>query len=632
MILQALANYYDRLVKAPDQDVPEPGFSVQKIHAEIVLDKDGNLVAMNDIQQEETIPPKTKKGKPKTKIVPRKVKVPFVEGRTSGVAAFFLWDNTGYVLGAQDKGKPERIVKQFEAFRNLAHEVLDDVEDEGARAVITFLDSREAGQTDAIEDFEEKFIGNNCVFRLDGEPDCFIHDHPAVRTAWLKHIDKSIERPTGVCLISGQADEPQARIHPVLKGVRGAQTSGAYIVSFNASAFMSYGKEYNDNAPVSERAAFAYTTALNHLLNAKKTEHQRMLLGDATVVFWSETPTRMESVLQMFIDPGAAAEDEGQEAHDGSVIGQLRTLLQAVRDGKEPPVTDLLGDEPDTPFYVLGLAPNASRLAVRFWLVSTVADIAERLAQHFDDLEMETQFDFESEFPGIWRLVLELAPARPNAEGRYTSKMDDVPPVYAGALARSVFTGEAYPESIVNRILGRFRSDGRVTHGRMALLAAHHRRALRKGRTLNIDSITKPSEVTVSLNPETKNVGYRLGRLFAVLEKAQQEALGNVNATIKDRFFGSAMATPATVFPRLLDLGQKHIAKAEYGHVMDRHIGEIMEGFEVADGTPPFPAHLSSDDQVMFALGYYHQRNALWRKKDKSPDAPQKTTGTEEAA
>lgn len=622
MILQALANYYDRLVKDPDQDVPEPGFSVQKIHAAIVLDREGNLVEMNDIQQEETIPPKTKKGKPKTRIVPKMVKVPYLDKRSgSGFSPYFLWDNTGYALGVDAKGNAERTQKALEAFRKHLHALGDSIDDDGMRAVLAFIDSWNPERIEEVDDWA-KFSGQNVVFQLDGELGQYIHDRPAVRQAWLDHVDSKESGVEGTCLISGKQGDI-ARLHPSIKGVRGAQTSGASLVSFNLDAFTSYGKTQSYNAPVSERAAFAYTTALNHLLNAKTADHQRMLLGDATVVFWSETPTRMESVLQMFIDPSAAGEDEDQEAHDGAVIGQLRAMLQAVRDGKEPPVATLLGDEPDTPFYVLGLAPNASRLAVRFWLVSTVADIAERLAQHFDDLAMETQFDFESEFPGIWRLVLELAPARPNAEGRYTSKMDDVPPVYAGALARSVFTGEAYPESIVNRILGRFRSDGRVTHGRMALLAAHHRRALRKGRALS--SNIQESEIKMSLNTESKNVGYRLGRLFAVLEKTQMEALGNVNATIKDRFFGSAMATPATVFPRLLDLGQKHIAKAEYGYVMDRHIAEIMEGFEVADGTPPFPAHLSSDDQVMFALGYYHQRNALWRKKE----APQEATEAE---
>jgi len=579
MILQALASYYDRLLDDTDEDVPEPGFSREKIHFELVLSPEGELRAVNNIQ----VP--AAKGK---KLVPRPLKVPEPVKRTSGVAANFLWDNTGYVLGADAKGNPDRAREQFEAFRTLAHEVGDDLDDPGMRAVLAFLDAWNPEDAAMLAHWDE-LAGQNVVFRLDGETR-YVHDSPAVSAAWLRSKGDAAAGNAGLCLISCEST-PIARLHPSIKGVRGAQSSGAALVSFNLDAFTSYGKDQNYNAPVGERAAFAYTTALNHLLAGTG---QKIQVGDATTVFWTEKPTQAEAMYAAYLD----YKDESEAAHDTVLLQRLASLVEAVRDGAPPP---LWGDEPDTPFYVLGLSPNAARLSVRFWHVSTVAEMAGRLGRHFADLTIEKAHPKNPSFPSPWQLLVEVAPQR---------KTENIPPTLGGELMRAIITDVSYPKSLTARIIARIRAEQEVTYLRAAMLKACCNRSLRLAK--------QKEDVTVALDPDSTNIGYRLGRLFAVLEKAQQDALPGINATIKDRFFGAASATPQSVFPRLIRLAQHHMAKAEYGYASDNRIAEIMEGLPATS----LPAHLDLDGQAMFALGYYHQRNALYRKKETSaPDA-----------
>lgn len=374
-------------------------------------------------------------------------------------------------------------------------------------------------------------------------------------------------------------------------------------MSFNATAFKSYNKESSYNSPLSEAVAFNYTTVLNYLL--AKTSRQRIQIGDATTVFWSEKPTKIEAFFAAAM--GGDIDENASDAHDTALIADVRNLLSILREGGGKPSWDVA---PDTPFYILGLAPNAARISVRFWHASTVEAIMRMLADHYKDLEMEPRYENEPKFPGIFRLLLETVPARKKADGRIERKADDIQPLLGGELVRAILTGGEYPHSLLSKITGRFRADGEVTYLRAALVKAHFSRRARLG---------KPSkEVSVSLDPSNTNVGYRLGRLFAVLEKAQQDALPGINATIKDRFYGAASATPASVFPRLIRMAQHHIGKADFGTLSDRRMGEILET------VPEFPRHMDLDGQAMFALGYYHQRNALWRKKsDDSSNSPE---------
>ncbi len=592
MILQALDAYYQRLADDPSENVPRQGYSREKIHFALIIGQDGTLLDVHDLRE--------RQGK---KVMPREMAVPAAAKRTVGVSPNFLWDNTGYVLGADAKGKPERARDCFLAFRELVRKAPADG-DTGIAAVLAFLDNWNPDDApQAVSTFLpwDEVAGWNVVFRLDGDMG-YVHDRPAARTAWEALRGQSADAEQGFCLVTGRLASI-ARLHPAIKGVRGAQSSGAALVSFNLDAFTSYGKEQNHNAPVSEAATFGYTTALNHLLRAGS--NRRVQIGDATTVFWSERPHVLEDLLGLFLDKGpapAAADDapdeaghaDGQTADDGGLARRVRLVLEAVREGRMPPE---LGDT-DVRFYVLGLAPNAARLSVRFFEVSTTGKIAARVGSHFRDIQTERRHPRDPEFPSMWQLLIELAPLR---------KSDNIPPTLSGALMRAILGGRPYPRSLLAAIIGRIRADHEVSYLRAALLKGYFTRAPKGDNTW---------EVGVTLDPASTDIGYRLGRLFAILEKAQQDALPGINATIRDRFYGAASATPRAVFPRLIHLAQFHISKADYGYVSDKRLGEVMEGLN------DFPAHLTMDQQGRFALGYYHQRNALWRKADTTAQAP----------
>jgi CRISPR-associated protein Csd1 len=584
MMLQALTSYYDRLVEDPGADVPEPGFSKENVHFELLLSSAGELLQVNDLR----MPPQ--KGKAP---VAKKISVPKDRGRTSAIHPYYLWDKTKYTLGAEEGRQGTQICQRhFEAFRDRQREVAGDVDDEGVRAVLAFLDQWDPERAPQLSLWRE-LAGSNVVFRLDGERQ-YVHERSAARSAWLDFFHSGSEE-RGVCLVTGE-NAPIAKLHPSIKGVRGAKPSGAYLVSFNMDAFTSYGKDQGYNAPVSQKAAFAYATALNHLL--RQDSPQKVQVGDATTVFWSERPTKMEGFFAAVM--GGQAQQASSEPHDTGVIHDLRELLTAVSKGQEPP----RWDDPETPFYILGLSGNSSRLAVRFWHVSSVGRMAQNLALHFSDLAIERRYEGDPEYPGIWRLLVETAALR---------KSDNISPVLAGEFMRSVITGGEYPASLLSQLLSRIRAENEVTTLKAALLKAV---LVRQARKRNIGT-----EVSMSLDTQATDTGYRLGRLFAVLEKAQQDAhSGSLNTTIRDRFFGAASATPRSIFPRLLSLAQHHLGKLRkenegYAIAADKRLQEVL------DGIGDIPAHLNMQQQARFALGYYHQRNALYRKKeDRQPE------------
>ena len=585
MILQALNDYYKRLAEDESSGIPLRGFSRQPVPFALEIAPDGELLQVLDLR--------VQNGK---KLVPQQLVVPEAVKRTAGVAANFIWDNTGYVLGADEKGKPERAIKAFEAFRDKVRVVCAGVEDEGVAAVLAFLDAWSPEKAVGLKHWDE-LSGQNVVFRLTGDRD-FVHERLKVCEAWLKHYYAGPPPDTGQCLVTGEQDTPIARLHADIKGVRGAQTKGASMVSFNLRAFESYGKDLLQglNAPVSEEAAFNYTTALNDLL--RRDSRQKVQIGDATTVFWTEKKTQSESLLPWAF---SQSEDQGD-------LQKLRLFLEAARDGKMP---DELKDEGKVRTFVLGLAPNAARISVRFWHVDTVAGLWGKIGQHFADLNIVKQYEKEPDFPPQWLLLKAAAKLE---------DLDNLSPLLSGALMRSILTGAAYPGALLSAVMGRIRSEQKISYARAAIIkACLVRNARLHGQT---------PEVSVSLDEQSTNVPYRLGRLFAVLEKLQQEAIPGANTTIKDRYFGSASATPRAVFPVLLRLSQHHISKIEYGRTYDKHIQDILNGVDIATGG--FPAHLSLEDQGLFALGYYHQRKDLWTSKKNAAVAPETATATTE--
>jgi len=569
--LPALIGYYQRLETDPGQSVAPYGFSREKIHFQIVLEEDGTLFALEDIRLQ------NERGKP----MPNPMTVPDGGGR-SGIALkpFFCWDNTGYVLGRDNKDNPKRAEAMFAASREFHLCMREEVgEDAGFAALCRFLEQWRPEQAESLPNWAEA-AGMNVVFRLRGQQG-YVHQGDQVKRAWLRRLDAGQDQeatPRGVSLISGQ-EEHLARLHPLISGVAGTNTTGAAIVSFNLDAFTSYGKSQSYNAPLSVHEAFQYTTALNRLLSD---DSHRVRIGDATVVFWTDRPdnTEMEEVLAALF-----AEEVPKEvsAESGKLIERLRGFLQAARQGK-------LGDQikdPEAPFYILALSPNSSRINVRFWLCGTVKQFAERLAEHAERLEIIGGREHDP--PLVIRRLM-----------RETAREDkDIAPQLAGELTRAVLAGLPYPQMLFNSIIRRVRADGVVNHRRAAILKA----CLIRNRK---------EDVPVALNRDHPDQAYQLGRLFAALEKTQEDASeGKLNSTIKDRYFGAASATPASVFPRLIRLHQYHMDKLDGGMRVNR---EKLMG-EICSHVGGFPAHLSLDKQGLFQIAYYHQRQAFFEKK-----------------
>lgn len=399
------------------------------------------------------------------------------------------------------------------------------------------------------------------------------------------------EKSQAACLVTGEHG-PVARLHPAIKGVWGAQSSGASLVSFNIDAFTSYGHEQGDNAPVSEAAAFAYTTALNHFL--ERDSGHRVQIGDASTVFWADASDAAAATDAEDIFAALLGINDVNEKVEAKKVG---AILDAIRQGR--PVADLKPGLPQgVRFHVLGLSPNAARLSVRFYIEGDFGEIATRYLTHIERTRLDPPP--KEDAPSIRRLLIETT--SPKSQKR----SENIPPNLAGEWLRAILTGAPYPLTLLSTLLMRLRAD----HDVNALRAA----VLKSVLICNFDL-----EAPVSLDPENRDSGYLLGRLFATYEYAQSQALGgNVNATIRDQYYGTASATPRAVFPLLQRKATHHLSrlrkdKPGLATNLDRKIGEI---FELAEPESMFMPTLSAQRQALFAVGYYHQRNDFYRRKD----------------
>ena len=570
MILQALTQYYEDLLARGEIDAP--GWAPAKISYALCLDEDGQLTQVVPTMEEV---PKGKKtvSQPQSKPLPAPVK------RASNIASNFLWDNSSYLLGIDQKGKPERSCECFAAAARLHHEILDGVDSPVARAILAFFDTwnvENAAEHPALAgQLDEITAGGNLLFRVN---EAYPQEDAAIREAWQRRqSDRDKDAVEMQCLVTGREDEI-AKVHPAIKGVRDAQSSGAALVSFNAPAFCSYGHEQNFNAPVGKYAAFAYTAALNHLLADKNQVQQ---IGDTTVVCWAEGA---DPVCQSL----AVAAIFGGEAPGGLTDNALRTTLRRLAHG-EP--CDELAVDPNRTFYILGLAPNAARLSVRFFLRDSFGVLMRNVNDHYERLEI---VGGRYEMLPLWALLRETV----NLNSR-----DKMPsPAMAGATARAVFSGGRYPASLLEGVMLRIRAERNITWGRAAILKAYYLKNPHKDC---------PKEVlTVSLNEESTNPAYTLGRLFRVMEEIQLASTGwNVNRSIKDSYFNSAASTPLSVFGKLFALSNYHLKKLMRDKPgLGKKLGDL-ESELAAQLTSPPPARSTQEEVVCFYLGYYHQCN-----------------------
>ncbi len=577
MILKALNDYYDAL--SARGEITPPGWSETKVSYALNIDENGVLRGVRSLK---IMSPDGKKE------LPQKMQVPEQCKKASGIISNFLCENSSYLLGIDDKDKPERSVRCFEAAKALHHEILDGVDSPEADAVLKFFDSWDpasAAEDPVVSPYLKDLVrGSWIVFVYDGE---YVHNYPKVRAAWHSYRSAGTAKAdTGICLVTGKHGAV-ARLHPAIKGIKDAQSSGASLVSFNESASESYGHVQGMNSPVTEEAAFAYGTALNHLISDKK---HLQYIADTAVVFWAEDA---EPLCQDIFSCAVFGGDTDL-INDDDIKGVISALAKGIS-------VDLNGKtiDPDNNFYVLGLAPNAARLSVRFFLCNTFGKMLSNVVAHSERLQIvKPAYISDGSLP-LWRILGETV-------NRNEKKKQASPPM-TGSVVRSILSDTAYPATLFEQTMMRIRAERSVTYGRAAILKAF----FIKNVGYNV-----PKEVLkVELNEESACLPYVLGRLFAVLESVQRNANPNITATIRDKYFNSACATPATIFPLLTKLSQSHLRKLEAGKRI--HYEKLIRSLECKINTT-LPARLSLADQGTFHLGYYHQNQKIFEKTEKS--------------
>lgn len=580
MILQALVSYYETL--AARGELPQPGWAPVKVSYVLNLDDQGDITTVVCIKEEVT------RGKKKA-LVPQTIQLPAPVKRTVGVTANFLCDNSSYILGADKKGKPKRSLECFQACKTLHETLLVSVEEPAARALLSFFEHWQPEKLTehpafAHQDMEDVLASANLIFRYRGR---YLHEIPAIRQAWQDYYNNSQDGQQFPCLVTGQM-APVAQLHPSIKGIYGAQSSGASLVSFNAPAFCSYDREQGLNAPTSQYAAFAYGAALNYLIATQNTR-----VGDVTLLFWAESgEDAYADALKQF-----SFEDEDDKYKEKDLKG----LMDSLAEGADVE-WDGTRIDPNMTFYILGISPNAARLSVRFFLRNSFGQFIRNVKAHYDRLEIvRPSFDPFDNIP-VWRMLKETV----NPNSREKKPAADM----AGDTLRAILTNTPYPATLLNGVTLRIRADREMNRTRAAILKAYYLK--------NRNPFVPEEVLTVSLNPDSNNEAYILGRMFSVLEAIQSDARKKdskkeINATIRDKYFSSASATPGVVFPTLVNLAQKHLRKLDEGKKIfyDKQLTELMSKLGET-----YPNRMNLPQQGSFQLGYYHQTQYRFTKKE----------------
>lgn len=581
MILQALVQHYENL--AGQDKVSKPGWCHAKVSYLIDLKEDGTIKEIIPLKREE------ERGKKKVWIS-ETLCVPEMVTRSSGVSANFLCDNAKYFLGIDADGTGQRVIECFQAAKARHLSILKDSESMMAKAICRYFEhwNPETAQENPVvkEHWEELNDGGNLIFGMGGH---YAQDDELIKRIWEKQQEQKEEGQVGTCLVTGQKTKI-ARIHRGIKGVPGAQSSGAALVSFNAPAFESYGKEQSYNAPVGQYAEFAYTTALNYLLNQRE---YRFPMGDSMVVFWAESGEQeYQRIFFSSLDP----QPDNQE--------QIRKVFENLKRGIWVDLEDINLDM-NQKFYILCLAPNAARLSVRFFYQNSFGNILKNIEKHYSRMEIVRPSWENRAYLGIRQMLMETVNQK--------SKDKSPVPNMAAMVLKAVLSDDRYPASLYTDTLIRIRAEqGKVTCGRAAIIKAF----------LIQNYKWKEGEYYMGLNEECKDPAYVLGRLFAVLEFVQKDAADqNINTTIRDRYFNSACTAPALIFPTLLKLKNSHIKKLERNSLRKKFeyeclVTTLMEKLDMTEETEGFPRRLSLEEQGKFMLGYYHQIQKKYEKKE----------------
>lgn len=574
MILQNLAEYYENLVL--QEKVSKSGWCQAKVSHAIELNEDGTIKAIISKKKEE------ERGKKKI-WVPVLLNVPEMVTRSSGVSSNFLCDNAKYFLGIDGEGIQKRTIECFETAKERHLMLLGGANGKMARAICLFFENWKPECADknlsVKEHWDELNEGGNLIFCMKT---LYAQDEKEIQDIWEEYLKKQKQGRQGICLVTGQRAEI-ARIHRGIKGVPGAQSSGAALVSFNAPAFESYGKEQSYNAMVGKYAEFAYTTALNYLLNQSE---YKFALGDSMIVFWAESgQEEYQDSFLSWLNPKVDNQEEMNK-----VFGNLKK-------GVWVDLEDIQLD-PEQRFYILCLAPNAARLSVRFYYQNSFGNIIKNIAKHYQRMEIVRPSWEDMRYLGIKQMLNETV----------NQKSKDKTPIpnMAAMVLSAILSDTKYPASLYTDTLIRIRAEqGKVTCGRAAIIKAF----------LIQNYKWKEGDEYMGLNEGCEESAYVLGRLFAVLETIQKDANSGINTTIRDRYFNSACATPASVFPTLIKLKNSHIKKLERESggtkiYYEKMLTELMGKIE------KFPRRLSLEEQGKFMLGYYHQVQKKYEKKE----------------
>lgn len=578
MLLQSLVKLYEAW--AEKGEIEKLGWNPVKISYGISLDEEGNV---DEIIHLKTNAPKGNKE------IPSLISLPMPVKRSVGVASNFLYDNATYVFGYDNSNKPDRAKQCFDCFRSVGNKVLENSDDEFSNVIKKFLQKdysefenlsdllTELNCTETtVDDILNK--GANLLLMPLGK---FPTDSKAICESWNSYYEHS-DAPKGVCLVTGK-DDHIAKLHPVIKGIRGAQAAGASLVSFNATAFDSYGKENGYNAPVSEYAAFAYTSALNKLVSDN--DH-RIFAGDTTVVCWTEDG---ESAYQDVFAGIFNSDDEVKQK-------DLHDTIVSIVNGNEVK-WEGIPLNPSNNFYILGISPNSARLSVRFFIQNTFGKVMENLLKNQQRMEMVKPGFEKFNYIPLWRILGETVNKK--------SRDKKCKPHLAGDVLNSIINDYNYPSTLYYGILGRISAEQNINWVKASVLKAY----LLK----NYDSKYK-EEITVDYNENSNNKAYLLGVLFSNLEEIQNTANPGIKSTIRDRYFTAASSTPSRVFPILIDLAQNHIKKIpNVGAKVNcqKMLTETMS--KLGD---KFPNRLKLDEKGMFQLGYYQRTQERFTGKE----------------